>query len=107
MGQAKKRGSREERVAQAKQLIHELTPKEIKCNECGALTFDIKALDIKRLPGVTGVYVGKCNYCNSQTTAMTGEPQNVFNMMNMMAKGMGLSEESLRIQKNIRQLSNK
>lgn len=106
MGQAKRRGNREERIAQAKKIIEELMPKEIKCNVCGLLTSEITSHDARGLDGVTGVYVGNCDKCQNKTIAMTGDPQRVKSIMSLLAEGMGLGVDSLKVQQNIRQLSN-
>jgi hypothetical protein len=100
MGQAKLRGTTEERVAKAIQIKKELMPTNIECNNCGADIFEIEALDSRSFIGVTGVYAGYCSKCKSQTLGMTGDPERVRYYMEALAEFSGSNEHDLNIQKN-------
>ncbi|WP_298151156.1 hypothetical protein [Flavobacterium sp.] len=72
MGQAKNRGTLDERVAAAKAMIDALRPASITCNECKADVTDIHNMDTRGMPGIHAVFAGICS-CGATTYAMQGE----------------------------------
>lgn len=73
MGQAKQRGSQEERAKQARDKIEAMKPAMIVCNACKAEITDIHAMDTRGMPGIQAVFAGMCS-CGNTTHAMLGDP---------------------------------
>lgn len=88
MGQAKQRGSQEERARQAKEKIEEMKPAMIVCNECKAEITDVHAMDTQGMPGIRAVFAGMCT-CGSTTHAMLGDPGAVAELVDAMEATMG------------------
>lgn len=76
MGQAKQRGTREQRIAQARAKIDADRPAKIVCNSCSAEVGSIDLVDTKGLRGIEGIWMGRCE-CGHITFAAAGEPQAV------------------------------
>ena len=72
MGQAKKRGSHDQRVEQAKARIEALRPEFITCNDCKFQIMTIATVDTRRIAGVDACFCGVCEKCGSTTYAMKG-----------------------------------
>jgi hypothetical protein len=72
MGQANKRGSREDRAAEAEAKIKAMTPKVIICNHCQAEITDIHAMDTRSMPGIDAAFAGMCT-CGQSTWALAGD----------------------------------
>ena len=89
MGQAKQRGSLEQRVSTAKDRIEALRPKSIICNECKAEITDIQDMDTKGMEGIEAAFAGICPKCNSSTYAVRGRREAVEAFMMGMAKASG------------------
>jgi hypothetical protein len=77
MGQARQRGSLEQRQQAAidKQLA--LRPKFITCNHCQATLTAMDAVDVSALPGITAAFEAHCPHCEHDTYAIKGEPEAV------------------------------
>lgn len=73
MGQAKMRGNREQRVAQAKERMEATRPAKLICNSCQADVTDLHAVSTRGLRGVESIWMGKC-LCGHTTFAASGEP---------------------------------
>ncbi len=73
MGQAKIRGSRDARVAQAIVEAGKSKPPVIACNTCGTELTDIAPLDASRLKGIEAAYGAHCQACDQDTWAVRGE----------------------------------
>ena len=56
MGQAKQRGSQEERAKQAREKIEAMKPAMIICNACQAEITDVHAMDARGMPGIRAVF---------------------------------------------------
>lgn len=80
MGQAKQRGSQEERAKQAREKIEMMKPTAIVCNACKAEITDIHAMDTRGMPGIQAVFAGMCN-CGNTTHAMIGDPDAVADLV--------------------------
>ena len=76
MGQAKQRGNRAQRVAQAQAKIEATRPEKLVCNGCGADVTTIHPVSSRGLRGIEAIWVGQCE-CGQTTFAASGEPQAV------------------------------
>ena len=76
MGQARKRGTQAERVAQALAKIEAGRPEKLVCNSCGADVTQVNPVSTRGLRGLTSIWVGQCA-CGHTTFAAAGEPQAV------------------------------
>jgi hypothetical protein len=88
MGQAKRRGSTEERAALAIALIDSIKPKFIVCNNCEAEIADVHVMDSRGMIGITGAFAGICS-CGHTTWAMAGDPAAVASAMSSLRETMG------------------
>lgn len=79
MGQAKSRGSREQRIEAAVALQEALKPTEMICNECGGSISggDIYMQNTRNMPGVDMACSGVCPQCKSVTWGFKGTEQGV------------------------------
>lgn len=75
MGQAKLRGSHEQRVEQAKARIDALRPAFIICNDCKAQITNIEVMDTRGIIGVDACFAGICEKCNGTSYAIKGTPE--------------------------------
>lgn len=73
MGQAKQRGSKEDRVQQVKAKLDAIRPSKLTCNACGTDITEIKDMPTKGLPGIEGIFIGKCPKCGDMTQAVAGD----------------------------------
>ena len=80
MGQAKQRGSREERTKQARENIEMMKPAMIVCNACRAEIRDIQVMDTRGMPGIQAVFAGMCS-CGNTTQAMLGDPDAIADLV--------------------------
>ena len=76
MGQAKQRGSLEQRVAQAQAKIEATRPEKLVCNHCSADVTQINPVSTRGLRGIDAIWVGQCD-CGQTTFAASGEPKAV------------------------------
>jgi hypothetical protein len=76
MGQAKQRGTAEQRVAQAQAKIAATRPEKLVCNGCGADVTTIHPVSTRGLRGIEAIWVGQCD-CGQTTFAASGEPKAV------------------------------
>lgn len=91
MGQAKERGTREDRVAQAAAIADRLRPPEMKCNVCGTTLNDVSAQDTSALPGIHAAFGAHCTACGKDTWAVRGEPAAVRAFYAALEKSAGAS----------------
>jgi len=73
VGQAKQRGSKEDRVQQVKAKLDAIRPLKLTCNACGTDITEIKDMPTKGLPGIEGIFIGKCPKCGDMTQAVAGD----------------------------------
>lgn len=76
MGQAKNRGTQEQRIAQAQAKLLAGKPEKLVCNACGADVTQINPVSTRGLRGLEAIWVGQCE-CGQTTFAASGEPQAV------------------------------
>lgn len=88
MGQAKQRGSRDERAAQALQKIEAIKPKFIVCNNCQAEIADVQIMETRGMVGIDAAFAGMCK-CGHSTWAMAGNRNAVANATMALDKTTG------------------
>ena len=76
MGQAKRRGDIEQRIAQAQARIEATRPEKLVCNGCGADVTTIHPVSTSGLSGIEAIWVGQCD-CGQTTFAASGDPKAV------------------------------
>ena len=83
MGQAKLRGNRDARVAEAMKKVEALKPDHIVCNNCQASLAEIVTLDSRGMKGIEAAFSAHCSECNHDTWAIGGDPEAVaaFSML--------------------------
>lgn len=72
MGQAKKRGSQTQRVAEAAARLAALTPTFLKCNYCSEEIHDVVALSSRGMAGIDATFGAHCPSCGRDTYALKG-----------------------------------
>ena len=73
MGQAKIRGSRESRAAEAANKVQKSKPPALVCNACQATLPHAIAMDVSSLQGIEVAYQAHCAACDQDTWAVRGE----------------------------------
>ena len=76
MGQAKRRGTLDDRIAQAHARIEATRPEKLVCNGCGADVSTIHPVSTRGLAGIYAIWVGQCD-CGQTTFAASGDPKAV------------------------------
>lgn len=76
MGQAKRRGTLDDRIAQAHARIEATRPEKLVCNGCGADVSTIHPVSTRGLAGIDAIWVGQCD-CGQTTFAASGDPREV------------------------------
>lgn len=72
MGEARRRGDQQTRVAQAVAKFEELRPDAIICNSCQSKITDVQALDVRSVTGLDAAFAVHCKQCQSDTYALKG-----------------------------------
>ena len=72
MGQAKNRGTREQREQQAISARRDELPAEVKCNNCDATLSDIHPMDVRGMPGMRAAGGAMCDACDHTTWVLDG-----------------------------------
>lgn len=80
MGQAKRRGTPEQRKEAAIERQLSLRPKYIRCNNCQAELSDMMAMDIADIRGIEAAFSAHCTHCGHDTYAIKGEREAVARM---------------------------
>lgn len=86
MGQAKQRGDKQARIGQAQARLEAIMPKTLTCETCQSEITDIKAQDSRNMPGIDGIFVGKCEKCGDFTQAVLGKKEAVEAFSAFMAE---------------------
>ena len=76
MGQAKRRGTLDDRIAQANARIEATRPEKLVCNGCGADVTTIHPVSTRGLSGIDAIWVGQCE-CGQTPFAASGDPRAV------------------------------
>jgi hypothetical protein len=88
MGQAKQRGNKQEREAQAKAKVQSLKPATIECNFCKEAITDVNVMDTRGMQGIDGAFAGMCA-CGHTTWALAGNPEAVADFAVSLEATMG------------------
>ncbi|MDK3023622.1 hypothetical protein QO239_13545 [Cupriavidus taiwanensis] len=89
MGEAKRRGTPEERAAQARAKIEALRPAQLVCGHCKTAFAQFDALDVPGLPGIDAVFGGECPGCGNDVVVFKGAPEAVAQAMIAWEKMLG------------------
>lgn len=81
MGQAKQRGTKEQRVVQAQAKLAALRPEELVCGACQTAFGEFEAMDTRGLRGIDAAFGGLCPSCGETVIAFKGEPDAVADAM--------------------------
>jgi hypothetical protein len=81
MGQARQRGTKEQRVAEAKAKIDALRPEKLVCGACKTAFSDFDALNTRNMPGIEAAFGGICPSCGETVLSFSGEQNAVANAM--------------------------
>lgn len=77
MGQAKMRGSEQERIDQAQQKVKDLRPSAIECVHCKTSVTELVDLEPPKSAGLTAAFSGVCLHCGLLNYAIFGPAENV------------------------------
>lgn len=88
MGQAKQRGTKEQRIQQAQERIEALKPDHIVCNNCKAQIADVQAMDTRGMQGIDAAFAAQCPSCGHSTFALKGNPDAVADFAEVMQAEM-------------------
>lgn len=75
MGQAKIRGTLEERAAQAKVNARAQFPATVKCNHCESYISEIEPMDVRGMAGMRLAGGAICPKCSCTTWVLDGTPE--------------------------------
>lgn len=89
MGQAKGRGSRDERVAEATRLRAQVRPPVIRCNACSAELHAVEPMDTTGLKGIELAFRAHCEPCDQDTWAVRGDAAAVRAFYEALEKSVG------------------
>ncbi|MGH8237047.1 MAG: hypothetical protein ACREXP_08495 [Steroidobacteraceae bacterium] len=81
MGEAKRRGSKGQRVQTARAAIEAVRPEFIECGRCHTHVTQLEPMNTRAESGLTAVFAGICPSCSYQVWAFSGDPQAVKNAM--------------------------
>lgn len=89
MGQAKLKGTFEQRQAQAIAKSRAQFPSSIKCNNCGEDLTEIQPMDVRNMPGMRLAGAAICASCTQTTWILDGTPDALSLMQDFMAEEHG------------------
>lgn len=89
MGEAKRRGTPEERAQQARAKVEALRPAQLVCGACKTAFHDFEALEAPGLRGIDAIFGGQCPNCGNDVLVFKGEPNAVAEAMLAYEKMMG------------------
>ncbi len=90
MGQAKNRGSLEQRMAEAKArkaMERAKFPDTVDCNNCKAPLADIEPMDVRGIPGMRLAGSAYCEDCQSSTWVLDGTQGGLAAVTAMLTEG--------------------
>ncbi len=96
MGQAKIRGTHEERAAQAKLAARAQFPATVKCNNCEADIAEIEPLDVRGMAGMRLAAAAICPSCSSTTWVLDGTPEALAKMQAFLNEEHGVQAQTGR-----------
>ncbi|WP_407973315.1 hypothetical protein ACJ51O_36280 (plasmid) [Burkholderia pyrrocinia] len=97
MSQAKQRGTKEQRIAQAQAKIEALRPEKLVCGACKTASTDFDAMDARNRTGIRAAFGGICPSCGETVLAFSGDQDAVADAMIAWQDAMG-SEGKLGMQ---------
>jgi hypothetical protein len=77
MGQAKLRGTPQQRQQAAIDKQLSLRLKHIVCNNCQAVLTEMQPMEITDIKGIEAAFAAHCPHCDHDTYAIKGEPEAV------------------------------
>ncbi|CAG9177612.1 hypothetical protein LMG23992_03549 [Cupriavidus laharis] len=89
MGEAKRRGTPQQRAEQARAKKEALRPAQLVCGHCKAAFREFDELDVPGLPGIDAVFGGQCPACGNDVVVFKGEPNAVAEAMLAWQKMLG------------------
>lgn len=89
MGQAKQRGTAEQRVQQAKKRIEDIKPDVLICNECEVEIREIGVMDTRGMRGIDAAFAGICPACHKPTYALRGDADAIADFGEAVSAEMG------------------
>lgn len=89
MGQAKNRGTQQERVAAAVLANAQGSPPTITCNVCHAVLPQAERLDTQGLKGIEVAFKSHCAACDQDTWAVRGDAAAVRAFYAALEKSVG------------------
>ncbi len=89
MGQAKNRGTQDQRIAQAKEKIDALRPAKMVCGACKTSFTDFGVIDTRGMPGIHAAFGGVCPSCGETVLAFSGGKDAVAAAMIAWQDAMG------------------
>lgn len=93
MGQAKNRGTFEERAAASKANARALFPASVTCNHCKEQISEIESMDVRGIPGMRLAGGAICQSCTYTTWILDGTPEAVAAMQKIMNEEHGSPAE--------------
>lgn len=89
MGEAKNRGAKEARVADAVQRASDRQPPQVACNGCQQPVTRVEPVDVTHLKGIQQAFCGHCEPCGMDTWAVRGEAASVKAFYDTLEKASG------------------
>ena len=80
MGQARLRGTPDQRKQAAIDKQLSLRPRYVVCNNCQANLTELQAIDISGMTGIDAAFAAHCPHCDHDTFAIKGEREAVARM---------------------------
>lgn len=87
MGQAKKRGSQGQRIAEARARERAKFPSTGECNECQAQLSDIEPMDVRAVFSMRLAGRATCNSCGGTTWALDGTQEGLEIFTSFLTEG--------------------
>lgn len=89
MGDAKRRGTPEERAQQARARVDALRPAQLVCGACKTAFTNFDAIPAPGLRGIDAVFGGQCPNCGNDVVVFKGESKAVAEAMLAYERMMG------------------
>jgi len=93
MGQAKLRGSVDNRIAQAKDKVESLRPEKMTCDQCKKDFSEFDVVSNKGMPGINAIFTGICPNCGSETVSFVGARNAVIQAATAYSKTLESEDE--------------
>jgi len=90
MGQAKQRGTMEQRIAQAQAKRAALRPEKLVCGACQTAFSEFEDMDTRGMRGIDAAFAGLCPACGETVIALNGEPDAVADAAQAWEASMGV-----------------